>query len=345
MDSEQILLTMFKQQHYDATRHKMQKIIMILSTIACAVGAIVMVIFYSGMLNIYTFTGAVVCSGITMLLVRLKILSLDRGSFFFMLYVCFILVPAFWYFTGITGSAPYVSIIILVAVLSMFTGKLLKRIFAVYFGVLMALTVYSAIAEIPDAADLPALIYTMVAYVITTALTSYYILSKQKEYERMNDKFLRSSFKDELTRVFNRKVLDIIIGYEEALYKKEKSDYILFMFDVDKFKKMNDEHGHVFGDIVLRNIAKCISEKVRSSDFVVRYGGDEFLVVQTDASQDSAKHFIERIEGAMETSCYLDIDVSVSYGYALRSECETPNDVLTLADRRLYDKKEALKGK
>ena len=341
MDSEQILLTMFKQQHYDATRHKMQKVIMTLSTLACAAGAAVMSIFYSGMIDIYVFAGAVVFSGITMLFVRLKILSLNIASFCFMIYVCFILVPVFWYFTGITGSAPYVSIIILVAILSMFTGKMLKWIFVFYFAVLIALTIYSAIVEIPAASDLPPLIYTIVAYVITTALTSYYILSKQNEYERMNDKFLRSSFKDELTRVFNRRVLDIIMIYEEALYQKEKSDYILFMFDIDKFKQMNDEHGHVFGDIVLRNIAKCINEKVRSSDFVVRYGGDEFLVVQTNASKESAKYFIERIENAMETSCYLDIDVTVSYGFALRSECDTPHDVLVLADRRLYEKKEA----
>ncbi len=344
MDSEQLLLSIFKQQHYDATRHKMQKIIMILSTLSCATGTAVMTIFYSGLLNIYVFAGAVVCSGITMLLVRLKVLSFNIASFCFMVYVCFILVPVFWYFTGVTGSAPYVSIIILVAILSMFSGKMRTRIFAAYYAVLMALIIYSAIVEIPAAADLPPLIYTIVAYVIATALTSYYILSKQNEYEKMSDEFLRSSFKDELTRVFNRKVLDIIMQYEEALYLKDKSDYILFMFDVDKFKQMNDERGHVFGDIVLRNVAKCINEKIRSTDFVVRYGGDEFLVVQTKASKDSVGYFIDRIEKSMATSCFLDINVSVSYGFASRSECEAPQEVLELADRRLYEKKEALKG-
>jgi diguanylate cyclase (GGDEF)-like protein len=81
---------------------------------------------------------------------------------------------------------------------------------------------------------------------------------------------------------------------------------------------------------------------VRSTDFVVRYGGDEFLVVQTNASNSSVHLFIDRIEEAMDLSCYLDVKVSVSYGFAARSECEMPEEVLALADKRLYEKKQTL---
>ncbi len=114
------------------------------------------------------------------------------------------------------------------------------------------------------------------------------------------------------------------------------------MFDIDKFKQMNDEHGHVFGDIILRNVAECINDKVRSSDFVVRYGGDEILVVQTNSTNKSMRFFIDRIEEAMDSSCDLGVEVSASYGFAARSECEKPEEVLMLADKRLYEKKEAL---
>jgi diguanylate cyclase (GGDEF)-like protein len=81
---------------------------------------------------------------------------------------------------------------------------------------------------------------------------------------------------------------------------------------------------------------------VRSSDFVVRYGGDEFLVVQTNATDESIRLFIEKIEEAMEASCYFEIKASASYGIAARSECKTPQEVLKLADKRLYEKKFAL---
>jgi diguanylate cyclase (GGDEF)-like protein len=89
-------------------------------------------------------------------------------------------------------------------------------------------------------------------------------------------------------------------------------------------------------------VAKCIKDKVRSSDFVVRYGGDEFLVVQTNATSNSINHFIDRMEEAMDSFCGMDIKVSTSYGFAARSECKTPEEVLALADKRLYEKKEAL---
>ena len=340
MDSEQILLEIYKLQHYDATRFKMQKLVMIFSTIACVCGTAMMILFYTNMLSVLVFAGAVICSGVTMLLYRLKAISFDNACFSFILYVCFILMPIFWYSVHFMGSAPYVSIAVLVAILSTFTGKRLNRLLLFYLSLLTLLTIYSAIVEIPVAADLPSLLYSLIAYILTLLLIASYMLSKHKRFDELNDKFLHSSFKDELTRVYNRKVLDIIMQYEESLYKNEKSDYILIMFDIDKFKQMNDEHGHVFGDIILRNVAKCINDKVRSSDFVVRYGGDEFLVVQTNATNDSIHFFIDRIEEAMEASCYLENKVSASYGFAARSECGTPEEVLVLADKRLYEKKE-----
>ncbi len=345
MDSEQILFDMYKQQNYDDAQYKMQKMVMLFSAIACVLGTAMMIIFYSGMIGIYIYAGAVICAGVTMLLFRLKAISLNNACFFFVLYVCFILVPLFWHQTSIMGSAPYISIAVIVAILLMFTGKRLKVLFFSYLGLLIGLTVYSAVVEIPVAADLPSLIYTIIAYILTVFLIAIYMLVKYKKFDEMNDKFLRSSFKDELTRLLNRKLLDMIMRYEESLYKIDKSDYILIMFDVDKFKQMNDEHGHVFGDIILRNIAKCIKEKARSTDFVVRYGGDEFLVVQTNSSNDSVRLFIDRIEEAMTSSCYLNIKVSVSYGFAARSECKVPEEVLELADKRLYEKKAALMKK
>ncbi len=345
MDSEQILLKMYKKQQYDVSREKMQKIVMLLSAGASTCATATMILFYNGMLDIFIWAGAVILAGVVILLYRLKVFSLDIACISFMVYICFVLMPLFWYITGIMGSAPYVSIAVLVAILSMFAGKTLKVLLFSYLCLLFALTVFSAIVEIPYTANIPQSIYTLIAYIISILLISSYMLSKQKKFDQLNDHFLRSSFRDELTRLFNRKVLDIIMQYEESIYQENKGDYILIMFDVDEFKKMNDQHGHVYGDIVLRNVAKCINDKVRSSDFVVRYGGDEFLVVQSYATDESLDAFIQRIEEAMDASCYLDIKVSASYGYAARSECESPEEVLALADKRLYEKKEALCSK
>ena len=341
MDSEKVLLDMFKKRHYDESRHKMQKIIMTMSAVASAAGAALMSAFHPGLVYVLAFAISAVFASAILLLSGLKIIPLNMSSFIFMFYAGFILIPVFWHLTGIDGSAPYVSLVILVGMLSMFSGNMLKGMLAAYLALLLTLIGVSAWIEIPLSEDVPALSYTIVAYTLSIILITTYILSKLKRFEQMNDRFLQSSFKDDLTRVYNRKLLDIIIQYEETMYKKEHRDYILVMFDVDRFKRMNDEHGHIFGDIILRNVAQCISDKVRSNDFVVRYGGDEFLVVQTSATKDSLIAFTDRINDAIDASCYMDIAVSVSYGLAMRSEGETPDEVLRLADERLYKMKEA----
>ena len=339
MDSEQILLNMFKQQHYNETQQKMQKTILILSLIASAFGTVLMIFFYSSMIYIYAIACSTILAGTALLLAGLKTLSYNVASFGYMLFACFVLVPVMWHFTGITGATPYMSLVMLVGILSMFSGRMLKGMLYSFLGLLVVLAVYSILFEIPAGKEHATVIYNIVGLMFAAGLITSYILSKLKHFEQLNDRFLRSSFKDELTLVYNRKLLDIIMQYEEKLYSKEKSDYILVMFDIDNFKQMNDEHGHIFGDVVLRNVAQCLSDKVRDSDFVVRYGGDEFLIVQTRATDASLSAFTDRIDAAIEASCYMEIEITASYGFAARSECDSAVEVLTKADQRLYEMK------
>ncbi len=340
MDGEQILLNMFKQQHYDESQYRMQKIIMILSVGGSALGAMIMSIFFYDALHLYFLIGSVVLGSLVLLFSGLKASRLNTGSFIYMIFACFVLVPVLWNFTGVQGGAPYISLAILVSVLSMFSKWRLRAMLFTYLPLLIYLTVISAITEIPKQADPTSLIYILAGYLMALGLTSTYILSTIKRFEELNDQFLKSSIKDDLTQVYNRKLLDMILHYEETLYKKEKSDYILVMFDVDKFKEMNDEHGHMYGDIILRNVAQCLTKKIRESDFIVRYGGDEFLVVLTAATGSSLRAFIDRVNDAMGISCDMEIKIEASFGYAARSECASTEEVLALADKRLYEMKE-----
>ena len=344
MDSEQIMLNLYKQQQYDQTRSKLQRSFMIITGVATIVGILITSLFYVNWVFVYMFSGMLFSILLNSFLVYRKKIKLQIASFFVMLYAGFIFIPVLWLTADITDGVPYVSLVILVSIMILFNGKLLKWLLGGFLLVVLGLTVHSCIANIAVMEDITSLVYIVSSFVIAVVLIVMYMFSKQREFNELNDKFLRSSFKDELTRLYNRKLLDLIIQYEEALYQKEHTDYILVMFDADDFKALNDTHGHVYGDIVLRSIAQCISENARSSDFVIRYGGDEFLVVQANASQASINAFIQRIDKAMETSCKLSIKISVSYGFASRSECDTPDAVLKLADERLYEKKEARKA-
>ena len=343
MDNEQVMLNLFKQQQYNVTRAKLEKAFMIITAASCIFGIVLTIVFYTNIWYILVFVGPLVSVNISGLLTWRKIIKLQTASLVTVMFNCFIFVPSFWLITGIKGAAPMVSLIILTAIMTLLSGKRLKWMMAGFFLTMLSLTVYSALIEFPKTEDIVSLLYIIAGYWTTSIVVMLYMLSKQREFDELNDKFLRNSFKDELTQLYNRKLLDIILEYEEKLYQRDHQNYILVMFDIDNFKKLNDEHGHVFGDIVIRSVAQCIHENARSSDFVVRYGGDEFLLVQVNASEASINAFIQRIEKAMESSCQLGINVSATYGFAMRSECDSAEDVLKMADERLYEKKGAKK--
>ncbi|MBE0600949.1 MAG: GGDEF domain-containing protein, partial [Firmicutes bacterium] len=277
-------------------------------------------------------------------LYRLQTIKLATACFVTMLYSCFVFVPPFWFLTGITGAAPYVAIIILVAMVTLYSDRTLKWLLVSYGTVLAALVIHSLASGLPGAEYAYTLSYNIAGFVTAVISIVLYMLFKQKQFDELNDKFLRSSFRDELTQLYNRKLLDLILEYQESQYRHQHEDYTMMMLDVDGFKEMNDAHGHVFGDIVLRSIAECINGVTRTSDFVIRFGGDEMLVIQSNASMSSVQAFIQRIEEKMETSCQMEIPIAISYGYALRSECDTPEAVLKLADERMYAQKAGKKA-
>ena len=186
-------------------------------------------------------------------------------------------------------------------------------------------------------------IYRSAAFSVAILFIVYYMTNMYKRYDQMHEKFLRGSIKDELTRVLSRHVLDFIIQHVEREYQTKGQDYIMVMIDIDKFKQLNDTYGHIVGDIVLRNTAQCIKQHTRDEDFVIRYGGDEFLVVLKGMTNESVLEILERIEHPESCRKMLDFDITISRGIAKRSEADSPEALIALADQRMYEEKEAKK--
>ncbi len=146
---------------------------------------------------------------------------------------------------------------------------------------------------------------------------------------------------DALTQVYNRRYLDIV------LYKvHNKSSYALLMIDIDDFKKVNDSYGHDFGDIVLKKLSTVLLENVRNYDEVIRYGGEEFLVVLYRVSEEEAINIAERIRGKFQDIKYEkvpNLKITISIGVAKAKEKETLFEAIKRADEALYLAKQ--KGK
>jgi two-component system cell cycle response regulator len=151
---------------------------------------------------------------------------------------------------------------------------------------------------------------------------------------------------DALTGAKNRRFLIDVLEREVAREHRGESGLALLLVDVDEFKQINDEAGHVFGDYVLREVAALIGRQARRTDCFARYGGDEFAIVLSDTTRAGAEIFAERLRGDVETMRFeLDeksVPVTLSIGVALwRAEIGSSPAFLNAADVALYAAKAA----
>ncbi|ACO03969.1 MAG TPA: GGDEF domain-containing protein [Persephonella sp.] len=160
---------------------------------------------------------------------------------------------------------------------------------------------------------------------------------------------IEKSRRDPLTDLLNRTVMDMIIARTIEISKISETPFSIAMLDVDNFKRINDTYGHIVGDCVLKEIAKIIKKSLRKSDFVFRYGGEEFLVLLPSTDSKHAYRIMERTRKNIEkASIKCDshkINVTISIGLITVYPDETLNikQIIQKADQNLYTAKK--KGK
>lgn len=121
--------------------------------------------------------------------------------------------------------------------------------------------------------------------------------------ETMNKmKAEQDKYVDVLTGINNRLAFEQIIPKMIDLHFRENNFFSLLMLDLDHFKKVNDEYGHSIGDFVLKQITQIISQELRNSDFIFRYGGEEFVIFLPKTDSQAAKLVAEKIRRAVEQS-------------------------------------------
>lgn len=151
---------------------------------------------------------------------------------------------------------------------------------------------------------------------------------------------------DSLTGLYNRSKLNSIISEQLARYERTRRPFAVLMIDVDYFKTLNDSLGHVVGDEVIAAIAKNISQCIRAVDFAARYGGDEFMIILTEANVDEAMKTAERIRTHVADVYCSTLDkilqVTLSIG-VIQSESQDKSvtSLLSRVDSALYEAKHA----
>ena len=163
------------------------------------------------------------------------------------------------------------------------------------------------------------------------------------EEKRLEERLRRLSTTDGLTGLFNRRHLDETLATEMERALRYNAPLSIMMFDVDHFKRFNDEHGHDQGDRVLQAIAQSLQEHVRKVDVPCRYGGEEFLAILPGTSQAGAIIVAERLRHAIEQMEVDGLKVTISIGVATVPDLEvkTPATLVEAADAALYRAKRA----
>jgi diguanylate cyclase (GGDEF)-like protein len=154
---------------------------------------------------------------------------------------------------------------------------------------------------------------------------------------------LAASMVDSLTNVFSRSFLRELLQGEISRSERNNRPLGLIMCDVDNFKSVNDRFGHLMGDYVLAQIAGILKSCVRGSDYVVRYGGDEFLIVlsETDAggSQIVMKRIRQKVSEWDRANRLGDFSVGVSLGLHQHVAGQSVEQAVSQADARMYAEK------
>ncbi len=166
--------------------------------------------------------------------------------------------------------------------------------------------------------------------------------------KRLQDILERQSFLDGLTGLWNRPYLDQRLESELNVAHRYGRPLGLMMTDIDHFKRVNDTHGHLFGDIVLQGVAEELRGYARRSDIVARYGGEEFAVLLTDTPLSAGTFVAERLRASVENRRFEVYDqlvtVTASFGIACTENIVgevTPEALIDAADRALFASKDA----
>lgn len=142
---------------------------------------------------------------------------------------------------------------------------------------------------------------------------------------------------DNLTKAYNKKAIFNMV--DDLIMDRRTPEFAMIMFDIDHFKNLNDTLGHIKGDLCLRTLAKIAFESIRDTDYLGRYGGDEFMILLPKASFNTAMTIAERFRKKIQTET--DPKFTVSIGVAhYPQDGNTLKGLLDIADKGLYVSKE-----
>ncbi|MFH0784322.1 MAG: GGDEF domain-containing protein [Pseudomonadota bacterium] len=165
---------------------------------------------------------------------------------------------------------------------------------------------------------------------------------KEKKIKEMVQQLEESAIHDPLTGLKNRRYFAHVFHDECARSLRRKEALTLLFLDLDHFKRVNDDHGHHFGDVALKETSRFLKQQCRPYDTIVRWGGEEFIILLRATDEPAAMHFSERIRLGIQNELDPDLPFSmtISIGLAQYHDNDTLEALTDRADQALYHAKQ-----
>lgn len=258
-----------------------------------------------------------------------------------MVFLAFI-VAVCWYTGRITS--PFMSLIYLILMATALTQG--RRVTYLMAG--LAVTSYVLLASL----DIRETNYqlTHILEIFPFMLIAHLGAMLAGESETARQEVERLSLTDEVTGINNMRNFFMLSDIQEKLARRYARPYSICMIDADNLKKVNDRHGHLAGTLLIQQVARMITENVRSSDICARYGGDEFVIMFNETSKHDVASAVERIVSGMAATPF-DFEgtaISTSLSAGLAGYPEDGEDVRTImanADEAMYVSKRSGKNR
>ena len=180
------------------------------------------------------------------------------------------------------------------------------------------------------------LIFILVIIVLFFAERRHLINKHKKELEKLSDT-------DLLTSLASRKKLDETLEFQENSVKRYKSYFSIILMNIDNIKKINDKYGQHIGDTLLQDVSKILSQAVRSSDIVGRWGSDEFMIICAHTNEKNALSLAEKLRRRVHMYKFDGIDkVTASFGISEQNgDKKSLDELIVNANRALNDAKKS----
>tara|TARA_Y100001934_G_C11979341_1_gene597832 strand:+ start:88 stop:711 length:624 start_codon:yes stop_codon:yes gene_type:complete len=177
-----------------------------------------------------------------------------------------------------------------------------------------------------------------------SGLGIFYSIIIWNKFMKSYDSVIQNSMLDGMTGLFTHKLFMERLDGELGRANRHKENLTLLFLDLDKFKRINDTYGHLFGDLVIKDTANIIKNNVRIHDVVARYGGEEYAVILVNTTKEECMKTVERIRANVENHIYTNNEynerMTISIGMAqFPNDSEDSRGLIRFADERMYEVK------